>query len=208
MTTSDDQAGRPPEGNQPGTAAGNPPEGTGTSPSSTGHPPEGNGPDAGDDGTRQERTPEQIEADLARARREAAGYRTRLREAEERLAALEPEPDVTEQLATTTAERDRLRLELLEIRTDGAIAEQARQLGYRNPTLAARLIRDRSALVGEDGTADTAAIRAELAELLKADPYLAAAAPASGDAAGRTPPGAPAGDFNARLRAGLANRTL
>lgn len=125
---------------------------------------------------------ERARSDLEATRREAAGYRTRLRELEQaeetrRRETLPKEQALTEE---NTALKDRIaELEAREGSRlfDDAASNAAKTLGFRNPSLAAGLIpaAERAKLVDDGGKPDNEGLTARLRDILKSDPYLGTA---------------------------------
>ena len=119
-------------------------------------------------------------AEVARLRRENAGWRTKLRETEARLAELESaqQTDAEKALkaaraeaAAETAAKFRAKLVAAEVR--GLAAE----LRFRDPADAARLVDIDGIEPGPDGEIDTDALRKALKAVAEAKPYLIDAGP-------------------------------
>lgn len=165
---------------------------------------------AGEAGSeRQERTPEELTAELERVnqelaevRREAASHRTKRRELESE--AEKRAREGMSEVEQLTQERDTLREELAELRgykstreLADATTEVAERLGFRNPRIAHRLI-DADKVRDEEGKLDAKVIERELKAQLASDPYLGNGG--GGDGAGGRRP-APTGGMNERIRA-------
>lgn len=134
-----------------------------------------------------------LERELAEARREAARHRTenqRLTQAQQ--AAVKTEADRIADLEKRLAEADGRER---EASVSAAITAAATRLGFRNPDLAAPLIRAQVQL-DEDGKPKN--LDTLLKGLLQRDPYLARQAPDFGGGnRGATPQGS---DMNALIR--------
>lgn len=161
-----------------GNPSGDPGKGGGDA-GDKGDPGKGGGDDAGDagkggggDGGDGDDDP------TAKARKEAAKYRTELRAAQARVAELENAGK--SELERTQAERDAARKEaegfkgeLGNLRVEVAVMKRAGTHGILDPDAAARLL-DRSLLeAGDDGAPTVKSMDAALRELVKAKPYLA-----------------------------------
>lgn len=115
--------------------------------------------------------PAVLARELASARREAAGYRTKLRTYEER------DKTDAEKSADRIAELERENAELRTTGQQAALRSEtyavASRLGFRNPSIAFRMIDPASVSYAEDGSPRNVA--ALLEQVVKADPYLTTA---------------------------------
>lgn len=160
-------------------------------------------------GGSDDETPEQIRARLKKVSDEAAGYRTKLRDAEARLTAAERgSMDENQRTAAerddAVKERDALREQLADLTIGSAVTSVAATLKFHDPADAmAHLKRDE--VTDADGKVDTDKVRTVLTQLVKNKPYLAAAAPPGDGAGGRTGGSSAGGSMNDIIR-GKARR--
>lgn len=133
--------------------------------------------------------------ELAAVRREAAGYRTKLKTFED--ADKSANEKANERIVELEAERDALAAARREDTLRLAASAAARKLGFRNPDLAYRLVASGS--VEYDDAGQPKNVEKLLDEVAKGDPYLVQS---SGDWGGGPRGTAPsvAGDMNTLIR--------
>jgi hypothetical protein len=200
-TTSGDTAGQAPAGSQPregAKAAGQEPAaGSGQAPAADTQP-----------GTETaEQKADRLERELAEARREAAGHRTKATALEkQQREAADAQLSEQERLAKRTQELEATNAQLqAQLRTQAvrsATVAAAQKLNYRNPDLAYRLIDAASLEFDDEG--QPKGVERTLRELAQREPYLvkgAAGADYGGGARGETPNAQPT--MNELLRSAL-----
>lgn len=127
-----------------------------------------------------------LKAELDEARRQAAKYRTELREVQERLSRYEQEKLTEQEKLAKRAEQaekaaQELQARLRETAIRAEVMAVAQRLNVRDPDAAYKLL-DISALSVDDSTGQVSGVEDAVKALLKAKPYLA------GGAAGATNP--------------------
>lgn len=185
-------------------------ETTGTSPADgQGTPPPVGDGQSGTDGNQQQSPPttptltlEQAQAELERTRREAANYRTRLREAEAKVRAHEDaqlsEMERAQREAREAAQREReAREELKAVRTRTEIERAATKLGIVDADAAARLLDQGTLDFDERGALKN--VEAVLRDLVRERPYLLATRRPGADAGSGRNQDAPV-DMNTLIR--------
>jgi hypothetical protein len=135
-----------------------------------------------------------LQRELTQARREAAGYRTKLKSYEDRDKS-ESEKS-TERIAELERELAEARTSIRSNRLQAAAFSAARKLGFRNPDLAYRLVS--VAEVEFDDAGQPKNIERLLDGIAKADPYLVNGTTDSG--LGPRGSAAPSVDMNASIR--------
>lgn len=105
-----------------------------------------------------------LKAEVEKLRKESAGYRTKLREAEKAAAASAP---TIEQANARISDLENSLAKMSEGALSQSITAVATSLGFANPAIAEKLM-DKDGLKA-DATAD---ITTRLTEVLKANPYL------------------------------------
>jgi hypothetical protein len=140
-----------------------------------------------------------LQRELAATRREAAGYRTKLKSYEDRDktdAQKQTERIAELESALTTEQKarqgDRLQMTILGT---------ARKLGFRNPEIAHRLLS--SAEVEFDATGTPKNVDALLAAIAKSDPYLVGGGSSDSGLGPRGTPPSAGTDMNTAIRRGL-----
>lgn len=128
--------------------------------------------------------PDELKAELASTRREAAKHRKALRALEAKVAEGErkgmSELDQAKTAATAAEERAAKAETALRTRTLGdKVADEAGELGFHKPAKAVRHI-DTDGLMDDDGEVDLDAVRKRLRAALKDEPYLGGAAKSGG----------------------------
>lgn len=137
----------------------------------------------------------QRDREIEKLRKEAASYRTKLREFEDRdKSELQKALDRAEQAEKAhEAERAARRQDRLQMASFTA----ARKLGFRNPDIAYRLLDVDDIDFGDDGNAKN--VETLLEKVAKAEPYLVNSATDFGGGPRGKPPTS-ADDMNARIR--------
>lgn len=115
--------------------------------------------------------PAVLARELASARREAAGYRTKLRAYEDR-DKTDAEKS-TERIAELERENAELRVATQSASLRSETLAVATRLGFRNPAIAYRLIDPAAVTYADDGSPRN--VPALLAQVAKEDPYLTSA---------------------------------
>lgn len=156
-------------------------QGQGTGSQSDDGTQSGGQPQGGSDGQQGQQdqgtslTPEQIAAELARARQEAARYRNERNQYRDQVSQFQ-QANMTEQ------ERAQARIRELEqqvsaqqtaaqeARLEASVTATANRLGFRNPGLAVNLLNRQAVEFDADGKPTN--VEALLAEIAKAEPYL------------------------------------
>lgn len=128
--------------------------------------------------------PEELKAELASTRREAAKHRKALRALEAKVAEGErkglSELDQLKASSAAAEERATKAEKALAARTLGdKVADEASELGFHKPGKAVRHI-DTDGLMDDDGEVDLDAVRKRLRAALKDEPYLGGAAKSGG----------------------------
>ncbi|MET7752316.1 MULTISPECIES: hypothetical protein [Actinomycetes] len=134
-------------------------------------PPEGT---TATDTTSDAELPEWAREKIAKANREAANLRKRLKEAEPAITAAQAAKDAQMTELDKANERLTAADQRAEKFRDRAIRGEAKALAadFANPDVAVRLLGDLTGYVDDDGEIDTARIKSDLTNLLKTDPYL------------------------------------
>jgi hypothetical protein len=137
-----------------------------------------------------------IQRELAATRREAAGYRVKLKQFEDRdksdsEKAAERVAELEKQLAEAHTARQGDRLQM-------ATFAAARKLGYRNPEIAHRLLSPSEVEFTDDGAPKN--VEQLLATLAKSEPYLVSAGQGDAGLGPRGAPTTPDQDMNTIIR--------
>jgi hypothetical protein len=114
-------------------------------------------------------------AEVAKLRRENAGWRTKLRDTEARLAELEARTQTEAEKALAAARAEAIAETTTRFHTRLIAAEVGRlaaELRFRDPTDAARLVDVSEVAPDSDGEIDAETLRKKLAEVAEAKPYL------------------------------------
>jgi hypothetical protein len=179
QTGGEGQAPSAAEGQEPGSAA------TGQGPSQTAPASSSEGQASSGDDTAK------VESELARARAEAAAYRRRAKDAEDKLS--EQERAKLSEQERTQRERDEARQQAVaereakqKLALEVEVLKQAGQLGFKDPSLAEAAIR---AEVEFDDEGKPSNVKALLGNLAKRAPYLigATSSAAAPDGKGNVP---------------------
>lgn len=122
--------------------------------------------------------PEWAREKIAKANREAANLRKRLKEAEPVIEAAQAAEDAKKSEIDKANERITAADQRAEKFRDRAVRGEAKALAadFANPDVAVRLLGDLNGYVDNDGEIDTDRIRTDLTELLQREPYLGRAA--------------------------------
>lgn len=160
------------------------------------------GDDADDEGQQNENqeaqrsrlSREDLESELRKTRREAAGYRRQLRDLQNTQQGKEQETGnelqkLSGERETLRTENESLKAQLQQERGKNRVSAVAGQLGFRNPNLAHRLL-DVATYDFNDPEVDKD-LTADLRRVLRENPYLAGTAGGADGGEGRngTPPG-------------------